>query len=117
MAAFLETCRAVAGSDARFTWVGEAFLAEHEVAPWTELPLWIPGVREPTSIDRALAAGLTFRPLEDTVRDTLAWQRGRAGQPLPEKAGVPMPDVTLKPERERKLLDEWRRHAGASGSA
>jgi len=117
MAQFLETCRSVAANDARFTWVGEEFLGEQGVLPWTELPLWIPGVRERTSIGRALAAGLTFRPLADSIRDTLAWQRGRAGQPLPEKPGVPMPDVTLKPERERRLLEEWRRHARGSGSA
>jgi 2'-hydroxyisoflavone reductase len=108
---FLETCRAVAASDARFTWVGEEFLAKRGVLPWTELPLWLPGAREPIPIDSALAAGLTFRPLDDTVRDTLAWQRGRAGQPLPDKPGVPMPDTTLKPERERRLLEEWHRRA------
>jgi 2'-hydroxyisoflavone reductase len=113
MGRFLEECRAVSASDARLTWVGEEFLDERGVEPWGTLPLWIPESSETHShflkvnIERALRAGLTFRPLADTIRDTLAWQRERDGQPLPDKPGVPQPDVTLKPERERELLTEW----------
>ncbi len=72
----LATSRAVSGSDAHFTWVDEAFLLAHEVAPFTELPLWLPdeyaGLHA-LNIDKALAAGLTFRPVAETVADTLAW--------------------------------------------
>jgi 2'-hydroxyisoflavone reductase len=113
MGGFLDACRTGSGSDARFTWVSEEFLAEQGVAPWSELPLYLPsspGTHEYFSranIDRGLAAGLAFRPLARTIGDTLAWQRGRAGQPLPEKPGVPMPDTTLSSERERELLDAW----------
>jgi 2'-hydroxyisoflavone reductase len=92
--------------------VSEQFLAEQGVEPWTELPLWLPGPREPTNIQRALRAGLTFRPLVETVRDTLASQRGQAGKPLPDKPGVPMPDVTLTPQRERALLEAWHARPG-----
>jgi hypothetical protein len=57
---------------------------------------------------RADAAGLRTRPLEDTVRDTLAWDDDR-GAPWPLKAG-------LSTERERELLAAWRaRPAGATG--
>jgi 2'-hydroxyisoflavone reductase len=40
-----------------------------------ELPLWVSdpdtaGIHE-ADVSRAIAAGLTFRPLEETVRDTL----------------------------------------------
>jgi 2'-hydroxyisoflavone reductase len=117
MGRFLEECRAVSGSDAQLTWVDEQFLTERGVKSWSELPLWIP---EPSAthghfldanIERALRAGLTFRPLADTIRDTLAWQRTREGRPLPEKPGVPQPDVTLTPERERELLAEWHGRA------
>lgn len=113
MGRFLEECRAVSGSGARLTWVEEEFLLERGVEPWGELPLWIPESSETHShflranIDRALAAGLAFRPLAETVRDTLAWQRETRGRPRPDKDGVPLPDLTLKPERERELLDEW----------
>ena len=72
----LATSRAVSGSDAHFTWVDEAYLLAHEVAPFTELPLWVPdayGGFNAFNIDKALAAGLTFRPVSETVADTLAW--------------------------------------------
>ena len=103
MASVLETCRAVAGSDAAFTWVDESFLLEENVAPWTELPLWIeerdaPGLAAHN--DRALAAGLVFRPLEVTTRDTLAWDRTRP-ENVERKNG-------MAPEREAELLRAWQ---------
>lgn len=111
----LSTMRGAIGKDALFTWVSDTFLTEHEVLAWSHLPLWIPDSWEPRryfnriAIERALAAGLTFRPLAETVRDTLSWQRTDAGRPLPEKPGVPTPDLTLRPDRERELLQEWHR--------
>jgi 2'-hydroxyisoflavone reductase len=51
-------------------------------------------------VSRAIAAGLTFRPLAVTVSDTLAWDRTRP-QNEPMKAG-------LDDARERELLDRWR---------
>lgn len=80
MAHFLHTCRAVAGSDATFTWIPESFLLEKEVAPFTELPLWVPqesaGLLQ-VNIDKARREGLAFRPLTATIRDTLDWSRTR----------------------------------------
>jgi 2'-hydroxyisoflavone reductase len=72
------------------------------VEPWSELPLWLPerqnGLFEARN-DRAIAAGLCFRPLAETIRDTLVWDSTRP-HGMPMKAG-------LTPERERQLL----RHA------
>ena len=74
----LEACIAATGSDARLIWADEAFLLEHEVDQWTGLPLWA-AADGPTSavweVDAgpAQAAGLTWRPIADTVRDTWAW--------------------------------------------
>jgi 2'-hydroxyisoflavone reductase len=71
----LETCREVSGSDASFDWVPAELLHEHEVGEWMELPLWISdpdsAAMHETDVFRAVEAGLTFRPLEETVRDTL----------------------------------------------
>ena len=53
---------------------------------------------------KAFRAGLTFRPLAETVRDTLAWQR--AGSPGFLQEGL-VHEHTLKPEREEELLKEW----------
>jgi 2'-hydroxyisoflavone reductase len=100
---FLERTRRTLDSDAVFVWVDPEFLVEKEVGPWVEMPLWIPGAEwaglEQTNIDRALAAGLTFRPVEETVRDTLAWVRGLPGDP-PGDAG-------LDPGKERAILAAW----------
>ena len=99
----LTTCQAVTGSDAQFTWVSETFLGEHNVAPYTEMPLWVPMSEvgfDSVSIVKAIAAGLTFRTLAETVRDTLAWVRtARGNDPL--KAGLTL-------ERERELLVAWK---------
>jgi nucleoside-diphosphate-sugar epimerase len=91
----LDTCRDVSGSDATFTWVTDALLAEHEVGEWMELPLWLhdPGLSGMLDADvsRAVEAGLTFRPLTDTVRETLELAETVDG-------------VGLTPGREAELL-------------
>ncbi len=114
MGRFLEECRSLSGSDARLTWVDEKFLLERGVEAWSELPLWVADDDEPhryflaNNIDKALASGLTFRPLADTIRDTLAWQKHNEVT-TNDKPGVPVPNLTLKPERERDLLEDWRK--------
>ncbi len=95
--------RAISGSDARFhlgRWGVPA--GEQGVAPFTELPLWVPAEDagfNTFAIDRALAAGLTFRPVEETVRDTLAWLATRPADHV-WRAG-------LSAEREAELLRLW----------
>ena len=99
MEEMLEVSRAVSGSDARFLWAADRMLLEHRVEPWSEMPLWIPdadnGIFEVRN-DKAIAAGLTFRSLEETVADTLRWDRTRS-QDQPLRAG-------LTADRERELL-------------
>lgn len=107
----LETCVRVTGSDARLTWVDTAFLFEHGVAPWTDLPAWLPSV-EPgqaywtLDVSKAIGAGLRFRPLEVTVRDTLDWWWS-----LPEERRATL-KRGLTPERERELLAAWHAKVG-----
>jgi 2'-hydroxyisoflavone reductase len=82
MEAFLETCRDVTGSDSTFTWVDDAFLLERDVRPLLDLPLWIPAEQAGTyTIDnrKAIAAGLTFRPLAETLHDVLRESEALAG--------------------------------------
>jgi 2'-hydroxyisoflavone reductase len=102
MNALLETCRAESGSDARFTWVDDAFLLGEGVKPWTDLPLWLPhGTRRglmATNVSKAMAAGLRRRPLRETVRDVLQ----DVDRPL--RAG-------LTAEHEIALLQKWRERA------
>ena len=109
MGTLLETCRSVSGSNAAFTWVDESVLLAHKVAPYTELPLWVPS--EAKDFDRfdcskAFASGLTTRPLSDTLRATLEWDATRPpGQP--RRNG-------LTPEREAELLAAHWAAQGAS---
>ncbi len=111
MGEWLEGCAEAAGSGARFTWVDDAFLLAQGVKAWTELPFWEPGGEaatpgaHDTSIDRALATGLAFRPLAETVRDTLEWDRSRPRDGRGRGTGISR-------ERERELLDAWHRSRG-----
>jgi nucleoside-diphosphate-sugar epimerase len=95
-------------SDAKFTWVREEFLTEQKVQPWSDMPVWTgkDDAVARTNISRALSKGLTFRPLDVTARDTLAWfkslPQGRQSHP---KAG-------LSPEREAEVLADWRKQLG-----
>jgi 2'-hydroxyisoflavone reductase len=71
-------------------------LAENKVGAWMEMPLWLPRQgRSYANNDRARAAGLTFRPIADTIRDTLAWAKANPR---------PFARTGLKPEREAELL-------------
>lgn len=101
MRELFERSRTVLGSDANFVWVDDETVVAQDVQPWTELPLWLPGSdyagMARADISRALDAGLTFRPLEETVRDTEAWDRGEAGD-----------RPTLTREKEQTVLDAAR---------
>lgn len=78
--ALLETCVEVTGSDAELVWGSAAFLEKQGVAPWMEMPVWVPGDSEmagllQVSTERSTAAGLRFRGPDETIADTLAWWR------------------------------------------
>jgi len=96
----LDECRSVSGSDARFTWVPSETLLEAGVEEWMGVPLWIasPGwdAANRVVVERAIEAGLSFRPLPETIRDTLAWHA--------EREWPPAEGVGLSSERERELL-------------
>jgi 2'-hydroxyisoflavone reductase len=104
LGALLEASRSLSGSDARITWVDELFLLERKVQPWSDLPLWVGSAPEmagfsAVDVSRAVASGLRFRPIEETIRDTLAWHAQR-GSEAHLRAGLAM-------DRERQLLAEW----------
>ncbi len=75
----LDTSRRVSGSAAQVTWAEEGWLLGQGVAAWSDMPVWVPEFDPETAgffdvpVARAVAAGLASRPLEATVRDTLAW--------------------------------------------
>ena len=105
----LETCRAVTASDATLTWVDDDFLLARGVAPLDGLQLWVPpsftGFNA-VSVAKAVAAGLGYRPLADTVRDTFEWDAPRPPAQRRKPTMIPLPEP-LGPQRERELLAEW----------
>lgn len=106
----LQCCRDVSGSDARFVAASEAFLRENAVAPWSDLPLWVPETPEyagfsAVNCGKAIADGLRFRPLEQIVRDTLAWAADARPADWQWRAG-------MTPERERELLASIAKERG-----
>ncbi len=80
----------------------DAFLAEQGVTPWMELPLWLPGEnRSLYANKRAKAQGLSFRPLAETIRATLAWHLAERGEDYTwQGAG-------LASEKEARVLAAW----------
>jgi len=104
MQAMLHGCQAVTGGAAEFTFVSPKFLEQHEVG----LPIWVPPNEGPyagygqVGNARAIAAGLTFRPLATTVADLLAWF---AAQPAERQATL---RAGITREREAELLKAWK---------
>ncbi len=99
----LEAIRDQTGSDAWLTWLPDEFLVSKGVKPWMgpdSLPLWIPNFTLATPVDKALAAGLTHRPLSDTIAETLEYAANR-GDSHEWRSGI-------TPEREAELLVDWR---------
>lgn len=96
-----------------FIWVPADFLAEQQVAPWAEMPTWLPKsdpehVISKTNVDRAIAAGLTFRSLATTAVDAQAWYQG-----LPDAARAQVvKNAGLTEEKEKAVLAAWRQRKG-----
>ncbi|MBD1807009.1 SDR family oxidoreductase [Microcoleus sp. FACHB-SPT15] len=115
MGQLLEVCRTATGSDAYFTWVDEQFLKEKEVKPWSEIPFWLPEAEFAGffSFDcrKAIRAGLSYRPLVDTVQDILAWDSTRETTTEPSKRSLVLAQgqIGLSPEREQELLKAWHK--------
>ena len=104
------------GANATFTFVPADFLTANGVRGWRHMPIWLPP-NGPTagflrrSNAKAVAAGLTFRPLAMTAKDTLAWHKTRpeAEQQATRQGAV----AGIPPEKEAEVLAAWK----ASGRA
>ncbi|MGB5296199.1 MAG: NAD-dependent epimerase/dehydratase family protein [Thermoanaerobaculia bacterium] len=107
IAGMLYGIRATVDNEISFTWVDADFLEESAVQAWMHMTVWVPPVGEyagfsSSNIDRALAAGLTFRPLADTAVATVEyWNSLPDERRAAPKAGCP-------PELEAKVLEAWR---------
>ena len=94
-------------ADPKLVWVSSDFLESQKVEAWSDMPVWVPGQGESAgfarrSIAKALAAGLTFRPLAMTASDTLAWFKE---QPAERQAKL---KAGLTSAREEEVLSKWK---------
>lgn len=111
MAGMLYGIRAVTSTPVSITWVGADFLREHEVRGWSEMPVWVfpsPETQGFSAFDctKAIRAGLTFRPLAETARDTLDWWKS-----LPEEGqGL---RTGIDPAKEASILEAWHSRTGS----
>jgi nucleoside-diphosphate-sugar epimerase len=104
MSELLETARAVVGSSAELVWVPPSTIEEEGIAPWTELPIWLPPDGELAGlhagdVSAAYAHGLRCRSVADTVADTWSWMQDE-GDPSVLSDGT----IGLAPEREAAVL-------------
>jgi len=124
MGALLDTCKKATKSDATFVWASATFLAQHRISFYRDLPVWIPAGGEyigagQLSSAKAQAAGLRYRPLAETVKDTLSWYHSDPA------AGKTLLKAGLTPKREADALKALhspdhvptRRKAHATGGA
>lgn len=101
MGSFLTSCLEATEAAGRLVWAPDGLLAEYDVRQWTELPLWRThaGVWQIDS-SGAYAAGLSCRPLDDTVLDTWRWLRG-GGTPVEHRRWA---EHGIDPAKEAKIL-------------
>jgi 2'-hydroxyisoflavone reductase len=104
----LDACNAALGGKAQLTWVDADFLDKQGVEGWSEMPMWIDNKGEYAGFGtmqnaRAVKAGLVFRPIADTARDTIAWLLT-----LPDDQRAKARSSGIKPDKEAKVLAAWK---------
>ena len=108
---FLAQINAATGNHATIVWVPADFLDKQGVSGWSDMPLWLDAKGDYAGIgaqsnQRAIAKGLTFHPLAETVKDTLAWL-----QTVPEADRPKLVSTGISRDREAKVIAAWRSHS------
>ncbi len=103
----LAACKRAAQSNATFTWADAEFLTKEGIHAWSDMPVWVPSSGETAgfakvSNARALKAGLTFLPIEETAKATLDWF---STQPAARRAKL---RAGITADREAKVLAAWK---------
>ncbi len=112
VSAMLDACQQASdakSNKSKLTWVDSAWLEKKEVSPWQDLPVWTGNGPDEAGFARincakAIAKGLTFRPVLETARDTLTWWKT-----VPEERKAKPMGAGLTPDREAALLAEWHK--------
>ncbi|MFM9627658.1 MULTISPECIES: NAD-dependent epimerase/dehydratase family protein [Streptomyces] len=99
MGELLEACVRVTGGPAELRWTAPEIVLDAGIEPWTQLPVWVPpgsdlhDALHSADVSRAVATGLTCRPVGETVADTWRWLQEIGGE------------APLRPDRPQKGLD------------
>ena len=123
MSQLLYGIKAVTTAGAQFTWVPADFLTQQQVRAWVSsptqasMPVWVPDrpnnvAFSRRSIKKALAAGLTFRPLAVTAKETLDWNKTRPAADLDTLAKGGKAGISA--ERESEVIAAWHAKQGAT---
>jgi 2'-hydroxyisoflavone reductase len=122
MSQMLYGIKSVTTAGAQFVWVSADFLREQNVRAWVSgpngqsMPVWVPDRPENVafsrrSIKKALAAGLTFRPLAVTAKETLDWNKTR---PVAELEALSQGKLAgISAQREAEVIAAWKAKQGA----
>ena len=97
----IDDCKKVSGSNAEIVWIDQKFLMNENAGAYVELPLWLPDEMDGGNncdVSKAIVKGLTFRLLEETLKDSMEFINSKKDYTL--KAG-------LKTERETELIKKW----------
>jgi 2'-hydroxyisoflavone reductase len=102
-------------ADAKPIWIPTDILESEKVEAWSDMPVWVPARGETAgfakrSIAKALAAGLTFRPLDTTAAETLTWFKQ---QPAERQAKL---RAGVTPAREEEVLSKWKSKSSNRGA-
>jgi 2'-hydroxyisoflavone reductase len=111
IAEMLYGIKAVTTAGAQFTWVPADFLEQQKIRGWRDMTVWLPSTG-PTAgfmrrnVAKAVAAGLTFRPLAVTAKDTLDWNKTRPDAELKAIAEGSVGGISAA--REAEVLAAWK---------
>ena len=113
MKSLLDTCRSTLNPNANLRWVDATFLEEQKVAPWSDMPVWMPPTGDYAGMGRmsskkAHGNGLQHRPLADTVRATAEWFKT-----LPAERQAKL-RAGITAEREKDVLKNWKKFKSMS---
>jgi 2'-hydroxyisoflavone reductase len=119
IAEMLYGIKAVTSAGAQFTWVPAAFLREQKVSGWRDMPVWIAPEGRTAGFARrsnakAVAKGLSFRPLAVTAKDTLEWHKTRTG--AERKALEEGKIAGISAARETEVLAAWKARRSTGGA-
>ncbi len=116
IAEMLYGIKAVTTAGAQFIWMPADFLQQNQVRGWRHMPVWVPFTPENAgfsdmSVAKAVAKGLTFRPLAVTAKDTLDWHKTRP--PEAQQALAEGKIAGLAMTRETEVIAAWKKQKGA----